>query len=311
MAGWLPVAWTVLYVGLGLARGGTVTVRDGLILPGVRGLSSTRACRAAAGARGGGPRGHPERGLSDGGGDGKQHAEVTRVSDEGPRMYLVEGFASPEEIEHVKRSAEPFLTPSNPGTVTGTRYELPIDGDPVLEGIRKRMMDMFPEFEAAPQSTFRVRRYPPDGSYHPLHVDHFKSAEGTELVLTIMLYLSTPSEGGETYFPRGAGGKGLAFSPIAGNAAAWWSVYDSGKRAGERDDRTLHEGRPIKKGVKWNATYFVYAKRGAVVRGAEPATAVASPARWSLKNDAIAEDSGAHREPFVIGPLSSNAKMEK
>jgi len=64
------------------------------------------------------------------------------------------------------------------------------------------MMAIFPDLDTDFQSTFRVRRYQPDGSYHPPHLDYYQSSDDPNskvLVLTIMLYLTTPEEGGGSF----------------------------------------------------------------------------------------------------------------
>ncbi|GAB5371771.1 hypothetical protein AAMO2058_001608400 [Amorphochlora amoebiformis] len=233
------------------------------ILPSVVGVDHIRpaSCFASQTCAGGAPQ------------QSHRRVKIQRVNQRvTPRLYLVEDFASPDEIDHIMRVSEPRLTPSHKGTVTGVRYELPIDGDPILERIRERMMSMFPGLKTRHEPTFRVRKYT-NKSFHPPHVDYFESDDGSVLVLTIMLYLHSPDHGGETAFPRANGGKGYAFAPTSGNVAAWWSIYGQGDvrgKPGAMDPRTLHEGRPVQKGIKWNATLFVYAdpKQAAAVEAA-------------------------------------------
>ena len=59
--------------------------------------------------------------------------------------------------------------------------------------------------------TFRVRRYLPDGvayeggDYHPPHTDWFETDTGDNsnvLIISMILYLTSPEKGGTTYFPH-------------------------------------------------------------------------------------------------------------
>eukprot|EP00472_Partenskyella_glossopodia_P008760 CAMPEP_0197521594 /NCGR_PEP_ID=MMETSP1318-20131121/6864_1 /TAXON_ID=552666 /ORGANISM="Partenskyella glossopodia, Strain RCC365" /LENGTH=242 /DNA_ID=CAMNT_0043073651 /DNA_START=182 /DNA_END=910 /DNA_ORIENTATION=- len=225
----------------------------------------------------------PNQGQSAVDGVQGEMVPVQRVSDS-PRLYLVEDFASREEVEYIMQMSEPNLTPIREGAETGTRVELEIDGDPILEEIRRRMHSVFPTIlgdEDLPASTFRVRRYKADGfSHHPPHVDFYHSESyGETLVLTIMLYLTSPEAGGETHFPHAHDGSGYSFSPIAGNLACWWSIYGEGEggEVGARDPRTLHSGAKVKKGEKWNATYFVYVKSAKRAGGVESASEIFVP----------------------------------
>ena len=79
---------------------------------------------------------------------------------------------------------------------------------------------------------------------------------------TVLTYLSTVEEGGETVFPNipAPGGdngpsfsdcarKSLAVKPRKGDAVLFHSI----KPSGEMETRSLHTACPVKKGVKWSA----------------------------------------------------------
>lgn len=50
------------------------------------------------------------------------------------------------------------------------------------------------------------------------------------LLVTLMIYLTTPEEGGETLFDDANGGKGYHFKPKRGDLAVWWSCDRKGKQ---------------------------------------------------------------------------------
>ena len=67
-------------------------------------------------------------------------------------------------------------------------------------------------------------------------------------------YLNTPEAGGGTRFPRIGGG--LTVQARKGRALLWPSVLDSDPYA--RDDRTDHEAKPVRAGVKYAANYWLH-----------------------------------------------------
>jgi hypothetical protein len=71
-------------------------------------------------------------------------------------------------------------------------------------------------------------------------------------ILTLNLYLSDVSEGGETHFPE----LGVSVSPKRGRAVVWPSVLVSNPTA--PDMRTVHEALAVKQGVKYVANAWVH-----------------------------------------------------
>ena len=101
------------------------------------------------------------------------------------------------------------------------------------------------------------------------------------LLVTLMIYMSTPEEGGQTEFPDAFGGKtlpdggkGYRFQPKRGDLAVWWSCDKKGKQ----DMKSMHSAVPVKKGIKWNATRFLYDHTK--VCGSEAATSIQIPKAW-------------------------------
>lgn len=195
-------------------------------------------------------------------------AEVKTISVE-PRLHLVQNFASDEEMDLIITKAFHGMKPQNQGAETGIVYELPVGTHPVFEKIYDRMGSVFPGVADKPfdkrTETFRVRRYLPDGvayeggDYHPPHTDWFETDTGDNsnvLIISMILYLTSPEKGGTTYFPHAWHNdtKGFHFQPRRGSLAAWWSCYSNGTQ----DFTSEHSSEPLLKGIKWNAARFFY-----------------------------------------------------
>merc|ERR1719162_2057150 len=188
-----------------------------------------------------------------------------------PRLHLVRDFASDAEMDYIIKEAFPNQRPQDQNTETGMVTELPVNG-PLLTGIFDRMRSVIPalakplatEGPSHGMETLRVRRYLPDGiglkggDYHPPHTDWFEPEKGdlsNVLIVTMILYLTSPEEGGTTYFQHAQKGKGYHFQPVRGNLAVWWSCYNNGTQ----DFHSDHSSEPLLKGIKWNAARFFYA----------------------------------------------------
>ena len=71
-------------------------------------------------------------------------------------------------------------------------------------------------------------------------------------ILTFFLYLSDVEEGGETAFPT----LNLAVKPKKGKALLWPSVLNHNLEA--QDPSTMHEARPVIKGLKYAANSWIH-----------------------------------------------------
>eukprot|EP00897_Mesotaenium_endlicherianum_P001381 jgi/Mesen1/1270/ME001296S00227 len=82
---------------------------------------------------------------------------------------------------------------------------------------------------------------------------------GGQRVATMLMYLTTPLEGGETIFPLGEcqcgkeRTRGISIAPVRGNAVLFWST----KLDGQVDSDSLHGGCPVVRGEKWSATKWL------------------------------------------------------
>jgi len=177
------------------------------------------------------------------------------------------------------KTSFPHMRPQMQNTETGIVYELPINGDPILEHVEDRLKSIVPglghdrdgQFKGDGGETLRVRRYLGDGvgfkggDYHPPHTDWYERpgmGKDDALLITLMIYMTTPEEGGQTNFPdahlgkEAPGPKGYNFQPKRGDLAIWWSCTKDGKQ----DMKSMHQAIPVRKGIKWNATRFIYDK---------------------------------------------------
>jgi len=193
--------------------------------------------------------------------------EVTSIGNGVPRLHLVENFASDAEMDLIMKKAFADMRPQNQQAETGMVTELPIGSSPVFTDVYDRMGSIFPGLGHARRDsdTLRVRRYLEagkayeGGDYHPPHTDWFETQTGDTsdvLIVTMILYLTSPEKGGTTLFAnaRVNGTQGYHFQPKRGNLAVWWSCYSNGTQ----DFHSEHSSEPLLKGIKWNAARFFY-----------------------------------------------------
>ena len=76
---------------------------------------------------------------------------------------------------------------------------------------------------------------------------HYK--RGGQRIATLLIYLHTAEEGGETVFPKAQ----LVVKAIKGKAILFYNV----DRQGNPDPRSLHGGAPVIAGEKWVATLWL------------------------------------------------------
>uniref|UniRef100_A0A383VHQ9 procollagen-proline 4-dioxygenase n=1 Tax=Tetradesmus obliquus TaxID=3088 RepID=A0A383VHQ9_TETOB len=197
-----------------------------------------------------------------------------------PRAFLIKGFLSDEECDHIIRMASPkmeesVVVDSASGTTkkstvrTSTGTFFPRGHDDVITVIEKRVaaVTMIP---VEHQEGLQVLHYR-DGQKYEAHYDYFHDPVNTRMeaggqrVVTVLMYLTTPEHGGETVFPdaekkvEGPGWsecalKGLANKPKRGDALMFYSLTPDGKK----DPTSLHGSCPTLKGDKWSATKWIH-----------------------------------------------------
>ncbi|KAL4452128.1 hypothetical protein ABPG75_007790 [Micractinium tetrahymenae] len=197
-----------------------------------------------------------------------------------PRAFLYHNFLSDEECEHLKALAKKRLTKS---TVVDNKTGKSVDStvrtssgtfltrgeDEVVRAIEKRisLITMIPEENG---EAIQILKYVDGQKYEP-HTDYFhdkynaRPENGGQRVATVLMYLSTPEEGGETVFPyaekkvEGEGWsecarRGLAVKAVKGSALLFYSL----KPNGDEDSASTHGSCPTLAGEKWSATRWIH-----------------------------------------------------
>ena len=139
-------------------------------------------------------------------------------------------------------------------TSSGTYFH--VCESPFIAAIDRRLADIT-QWPIDRAEGMQILRYS-DGAEYKAHFDYFDPAEpgskpylvlGGQRVSTMVLYLSDVEEGGETTFPA----LNLEVMPRKGSAA----YFEYCNSHGQLDQRSLHGGLPVTKGVKWIATKWM------------------------------------------------------
>eukprot|EP00775_Hariotina_reticulata_P002059 gene2059-2379_t len=197
-----------------------------------------------------------------------------------PRAYLMRHFLSEAECDHIVGLAKPKLEVSRVvDSQSGVRKQSTVRTstgamfgrahDDVIQRIERRIasVTMIP---VEHQEGLQVLHYE-NGQKYDVHFDAFHDAInlqpdlGGQRVVTVLMYLSTPEEGGETVFPyaeekvSGPGWSqcallGLAHHPHKGDAIMFYSLTPDGSV----DPASRHGSCPTLKGEKWSATKWIH-----------------------------------------------------
>lgn len=141
--------------------------------------------------------------------------------------------------------------------------------DEIVTRIEQRLahVTMIPEENG---ESLQILKYINGQKYEP-HTDYFHDsvnsdpAHGGQRIATVLMYLTTPEEGGETVFPyatpavTGDGWSdcakaGLAVKAKRGNALLFYSL----KPDGTDDFKSTHGSCPTLKGTKYSATKWIH-----------------------------------------------------
>lgn len=207
-----------------------------------------------------------------------------------PRAFVLHNFLSEEECDHLIELGKPRLMKSTVvdsdtgGSVdsevrTSSGTFLSHHQDDVVSAIEERIatVTMLPDENG---ESIQILRYVDGQKYDP-HTDYFHDkvnsdpSNGGQRIATVLMYLTTPEEGGETVFPyakdkvSGEGWsecaqKGLAVKATKGNALLFYSL----KPDGTGDMKSTHGSCPTLKGEKYSATKWIHV--GAFRPGAQP-----------------------------------------
>ncbi len=190
-----------------------------------------------------------------------------KISDS-PLVYTCDQFLSDEECEHLIEIAKPSLARSTVVDLnsldnqldsrrTSLGMFLPYNiKDETVKRIEKRIAKV----TAIPRENgenMQILYYGVGAEYQP-HFDYFdpdtvgglaQYNRGGQRVATLMVYLNTPKQGGETIFPR----VGLKVVPKKGKALLFYSV----DAEGNSDPMSFHGGAPVLMGEKWVVTRWL------------------------------------------------------
>jgi prolyl 4-hydroxylase len=196
-----------------------------------------------------------------------------------PRAFLLKGFLSDEECDHLIKKSENHMQKSTVvDSATGKSKDsdvrtslgsyFPRGHDSIIKTIENRVaqVSMLP---VENQEAMQILKYENGQKYEP-HNDYFHDTEnakpeaGGQRVITVLMYLSTVEEGGETVFPLASekvkgsewsdcAKKGLAVKTYKGDALLFYSL----KSDGSLDPKSLHGSCPTTKGTKWSATKWI------------------------------------------------------
>jgi prolyl 4-hydroxylase len=184
---------------------------------------------------------------------------------ESPRIVVFGGVMSPDEctalieLSQASLSRSTVVEPASGSSVahehrTSSGMHHAATTDPLLAKLDRRLAELV-KWPAERCEAFQVMRYGQGEEYRP-HWDYFEPDEpGSEILLrqggnrvgTIVVYLTSPAEGGATIFPD----VGLEVLPVRGNAVFFRYPLPT------PESRTLHGGRPVLRGEKWIATKWL------------------------------------------------------
>lgn len=197
--------------------------------------------------------------------DGIKIDVVMRMAN--PEIVVFDGVLTPIECDRLVALAQDKLSPSRTiSTISGgpsisddrtsSSAKLGDLHDPWLRAIQKRLADtvLWPVNLIEEMQVIHYNI----GEQYKAHFDYFDETRPCNIkrvqnegqrVGTVIIYLNTVAEGGETYFPR----LGLTIVARCGTA-----VYFSNTTTdGACDPLTLHGGAPVRQGEKWIATQWL------------------------------------------------------
>eukprot|EP00884_Botryococcus_braunii_P010199 jgi/Botrbrau1/19180/Bobra.0077s0088.2 len=197
-----------------------------------------------------------------------------------PRAFLYKNFLTEEEcdyiIDHARaRMSKSTVVDNDTGksvdseirTSTGMFYNR--NENEVITRIEKRIA-VATNLPQENGEAIQVLHYQDGQKYEP-HNDYFfdsynqRPENGGQRIATVLMYLSTPEEGGETVFPTaetkvsGEGWSdcaraGLAVKARKGDALLFYGMTPDG----DLDPHSLHGSCPTLKGEKWSATKWIH-----------------------------------------------------
>lgn len=185
-----------------------------------------------------------------------------------PKIVLLRDFLSVEECDYLIEISKPHMARSQvlnnqggEGVIDERRlsegYFIPVNlEDEMLSAIEERIDELtgYPQING---ENLHVLHYGVGGEFKP-HFDFFNEdtvggqeavACGGQRVITLVMYLNDPKEGGETVFPE----VDITIKPKKGNALLFHNL----EPGGAVDLLSYHGGSPVKAGEKWIATKWI------------------------------------------------------
>eukprot|EP01041_Mallomonas_annulata_P007474 gene7474-15296_t len=196
--------------------------------------------------------------------------ELEVISQE-PRAFIIKDFLSKYEADKIIELAKPSLHKSMIGesdistAVSDTRSSrntwIPRTKSAETETITLRAADLLQIDESlihsyANAEDLQVVHYD-IGQKYDSHHDWGVSGYPESRYITLLFYLTdmaSPDAGGETAFPKAAGGRGVKVHPGKGSAVLFYNLLEDGNS----DDLSLHESIPVNEGEKWLANYWIW-----------------------------------------------------
>ncbi|MES2273775.1 MAG: 2OG-Fe(II) oxygenase [Chlamydiota bacterium] len=195
------------------------------------------------------------------------------ILSETPRIVVIHDFLSFQECDYLINLARPALQRStvvnessvgsgqvDPRRTSRGTFLTQVHRDQIVQSIEKRLSQLT-NFPRENGESIQMLFYEKGAEYQP-HYDFFNPAtpggalhlkRGGQRIATVIMYLNTPSEGGETIFPVAK----ISVVPKKGKALFFYNCTPSG----ETDPAALHGGAPVICGEKWIATkWFRMAK---------------------------------------------------
>lgn len=189
-----------------------------------------------------------------------------------PRAFVIENFLSDFEVESIINIATPRIQQSTVGnsdgggvrkssTRTSSNTWIARKTSAVTETLYLRAADVLQVDEALLNSNanaeeMQVVHYDP-GQKYDAHHDWGVNGYAESRFITLLLYLSDQKHGnagGETAFPKAAGGRGVKVHPGKGSAVLFYNLLPDGNS----DDLALHEATPVREGEKWLSNFWVW-----------------------------------------------------
>ncbi|XP_046656313.1 prolyl 4-hydroxylase subunit alpha-1-like [Daphnia pulicaria] len=182
-----------------------------------------------------------------------------------PRIVVYHDIISDEEIETIKRLAQPrfaraTVQKKESGAREVSRYRiaksawLKHEEHDYVSDINFRVGDIT-GLDMATSEDLQVCNYGIGGHYEP-HYDYARKGEVQQdfgwggRIATLLFYMSDVEAGGATVFPK----LNLSLWPQKGSAAFWYNLYPNG----EGNEMTQHAGCPVLTGSKWVANYWIH-----------------------------------------------------